>query len=130
MLKVICASRIVVKPELICINLNKSIREIPVTISAFIMGMLVMPMMKERILAENANIAIHAKVPIIVAKIVDRTAMDNVLNSASATASSSSRLRYQLRVKPPHFALDLLELKERTIRVMMGAYINISIRER
>jgi hypothetical protein len=130
MLKVIWASRIVEKPELKFRNLKSSISEIPVTISALIMGILVMPMITERIFLLRPIMAIQVKVPMIVEKIVANTAMVRVLIRADATASSDKRLMYQLRVKPPHFALDLLALKERTIRVMMGAYINISRRAR
>ena len=126
-LKVICARRIVVNPALICRNLNRSIREIPVTISAFIMGILVIPIITDLVLEDRPIMAIQVKVPIMVEKNVARTAIDNVLKSALATASSDKRLMYQSSVKPPHLARDLLELKESTIRVKIGAYMKIRI---
>jgi hypothetical protein len=125
-LKVMCAKRIVVNPELKCKNLNKSIRDIPVTISALIIGILVIPIIKERSLVFNPIIAIHAMVPIIVDIIVERIAIESVLIRALATASSESRLAYHFKVNPPQRALDLLELKESTISVIIGAYINKS----
>ena len=53
-------------PELKCRNLNNNISEIPVTISAFIIGILVIPMIRERSFGERPIIAIQVKVPIIV----------------------------------------------------------------
>ena len=46
MVKVICAIRTVLNPSEMPNAMNASIREIPVTISAFSMGILVMPMSK------------------------------------------------------------------------------------
>lgn len=130
MLKVICARRIVIKPEPRCRNLNSSISEIPVTISAFIIGMLVTPMITERSFDDKPIIAMHVKVPIIVEKIVASTAMASVLKSALATASSEKRLIYQSNVNPPQRALDLLELKDKTMSVTIGAYIKIRMTAR
>jgi hypothetical protein len=91
------------------------------------MGILVIPIITDLVLEDKPIMAIQVKVPIMVEKIVARTAIDNVLKSAPATASSDKRLMYQSSVKPPHFALDLLELKESTIRVKIGAYMKIRI---
>jgi hypothetical protein len=92
--------------------------------------MLVIPMMMERSLLDKPIIAIQVKVPIIVEKIVASTAIESVLKRALATASSDKRLMYHLSVNPPHLALDLLELKESTIRVRIGAYMKIRIMAR
>jgi hypothetical protein len=94
------------------------------------MGILVMPMINERIFLLIPIIAMQVKVPMIVEKTVASTAMVRVFTRAEATASSDIRFTYQFRVKPPHFALDLLELKDKTIKVTMGAYIKIKRRAR
>jgi hypothetical protein len=89
------------------------------------MGILVMLMMMDLSLELKPIIAMQVKVPIMVEKMVARTAMVRVFIRALATVSSEKRLMYQFRVKPPQRALDLLELKDRMIRVMMGAYMKI-----
>ena len=66
----------------------------------------------------------------IVEKIVASMAMVSVFTRALATDSSEKRLMYQLSVKPPQRALDLLELKESTMRVRIGAYMNMRMRVR
>jgi hypothetical protein len=117
-------------PEPICKNLKSSMSDIPVTISALIIGILVIPMTIDLVFLDNPIMAIQVTVPIIVAITVEITAIESVLISALATASSSKRFKYHLKVKPHHFALDLLALKERTIKVIIGAYIKIRIRAR
>ena len=76
MLKVMCASRIVENPALKWKNLNKSIREIPVTISAFIMGILVIAVRVDLNFELRPTMAIQATVPIMVEKMVARMAME------------------------------------------------------
>ena len=88
MLKVMCARRIVEKPELKWKNLNRSIREIPVTISAFIIGILVMAVSADLNFELRPTMAIQATVPIMVEKMVARIAMESVLTRALATAES------------------------------------------
>ncbi len=62
--------------------INKSIREIPVTISAFNMGILVTPMMIARDLFFRLIMAIQATVPMIVDATEAIRAISRVLKSA------------------------------------------------
>ncbi len=112
------------KPNLTPKKMNTSIREIPVTISAFSMGIFVMPIQKVFPFLFMESIARQESVPIMVAMIADKVAIASVLKKACNMASLLKSETYHFVVKPPHLALDLLELKERTISVAMGAYIN------
>jgi hypothetical protein len=70
------------------------------------------------------QVTVPIKVDIIVAKI----AIDNVFQSVPIIVSSWNKSTYHFKVNPPHFALDLLALNESTIKVKIGAYINIKIK--
>ena len=83
--------------------------------------------MTERNFGLRPIIAIQVIVPMIVEKMVARDAIESVFTRAEATALSEKSLMYQLSVNPPHLALDLLKLKESTISVTMGAYMNKSM---
>ncbi len=79
MLKVICEIKMVLKPREIPKAINASIREIPVTISAFSMGMLVTPMRRERGTRFMPLMAMAAAVPIMTAIREDKNAISSVL---------------------------------------------------
>ena len=128
-LNVICASSIVVKPNLILKNMKRSIKEIPVTISALSMGILVMPIINVLVLFLRPVIAIAAIVPINVAIIDERRASINVVIKASIMEESDKSLAYHLKVKPPHLDLDFDALNDKTISTAMGAYKNMKMRE-
>ena len=71
------------KPNLTPILIKRSIREIPVTISAFSMGMLVIPIIMARFLFFMPLMAMQATVPIQVEMAAERKAISSVLYSAS-----------------------------------------------
>jgi hypothetical protein len=60
----------------------------------------------------------------IVAMTEERRAITTVLYKAFMICRSLNSSKYQLRVKPDQFALDLEALKEKIIRMRMGAYKN------
>ena len=62
-----------------------------------------------------------AAVPAMVAMTVARMDTSSVVWRASSTVRFSSSWAYQSRVKPPHTALDLESLKEKTMSTKMGA---------
>lgn len=102
--------------------MNASIREMPVTMSAFSMGILVIPMITVRGSARMLLMATEAAVPMIVAARADTNAISRVVYSALIMGRLSNICTYQSRVNPPHWVLDLERLKERTIMVKIGAY--------
>ena len=106
---------------------NKSISEIPVTISALSIGMLVTPMIIDLSAFFILLIASAAIVPITVAISADRKASIIVLVKAASTSSFEKSLIYHLKVNPPHRALDFDWLKEKTMSVNIGAYKNRKI---
>src|SRR5699024_2263413 len=118
----------VVNPRVTLQAINSSIREMPVTISEFRMGMLVIPIKMVLALGFMVLIPIEAAVPRSVARTAETRAMISVLYRADIMASSWNRETYQERVKPPHLVLDLEALKDRTIRVRIGAYMRKRIR--
>ena len=124
-----CANKMVRKPNLIPNVINRSIKEIPVTISALIIGIFVIPMMMERFLFFILLMAKLAIVPIIVEISAAKKAITNVLISDWIMASFSNNATYHFKVNPPHLALVLLALKERTIKVIIGAYRKIKIKQ-
>ncbi|MPN62744.1 hypothetical protein SDC9_210497 [bioreactor metagenome] len=63
-----------------------------------------------------------ASVPITVAKMVEITAMINVLASDDKITSLVNIFLYQSNVKPVQSARDLEELNEKTINTAIGAY--------
>ena len=120
-------SRIVPKPNRSPRLIKSSIREIPVTISAFSIGMLVIPIKIALFRLFMLDMAIQAIVPIMEAAKAERNAISRVVPRAFRIVSSCMSERYQFTVKPPHFALVLLALKESTISVAIGAYRKIKI---
>ena len=62
-----------------------------------------------------------AAVPAMVAMTVARMDTSSVVWRASSTVLFWNSSRYQSRVTPPHTALDLESLKEKTISTKMGA---------
>ena len=125
-----CASRMVPKPNFIPKLRNRSIREIPVTISAFSIGIFVIPMRTARLVRFMDCMAMQAIVPMRVAISADKIASASVFHKACMICSFRNKAAYHLVVKPPHFARVLLALKESTIKVIMGAYKKIKISPR
>jgi hypothetical protein len=126
-LKVICAIKIVLNPREIPNAIKASIREMPVTISAFSIGILVIPMKMVRGTRFMPLIAMAAAVPIITAIREDKNAMSSVLYSAVIIVSLENICVYHLRVNPPHCVLDLELLNDKTVMVAIGAYKNMRI---
>ena len=122
-------SSIVPKPNRSPMLMKRSMREIPVTISAFNMGILVIPMTTVRERFFRFIMAIQAMVPTTVATRDAISAIAKVLNNACRISLFLNKAMYHFRVKPPHFALVLLALKDSTIRVAIGAYKNTKMRK-
>ena len=101
--------------------MKASIRDIPVTMSAFSMGMLVTPMTMVLGTVRMELMEMAAAVPMIVATRADTKAMINVVVRALMMERLSNIWVYHCRVNPPHWVLDLDLLKDRTIMVRMGA---------
>ena len=101
--------------------MKSSISEIPVTISAFSMGILVIPIIMVRVRFFIVFMAIQAMVPITVAMMEESSAISKVFPSARRISSLCTNCTYHLKVKPPHLARVLLALKDRTINVAIGA---------
>ena len=74
-----CAIRIVEKPKVKRNAIKSSIKEIPVTISEFKTGILVIPMITVRHFAFIAVMPSEAQVPIMVAIKAERNAIARVL---------------------------------------------------
>ena len=120
-LNVIWANKIVEKPREKRNAMNRSIREIPVTISAFSIGMFVTPIINVRNLLLSACIPIAAAVPITVAIRAESRAMMSVVYKAFMICSLRNSSTYHFVVNPPHFERDLDALKESIIKVTIGA---------
>ncbi len=71
--------------------------------------------------------AIQAMVPMMVARTEEKNAKSSVFFSASIMASFLNMETYHFKVNPPHFALVLELLKDKTISVRIGAYKKIKI---
>lgn len=112
------------KPREIPKAMKASIREIPVTISAFSMGMLVIPMRMDRGIRFMLLMATAAAVPMITAIKDDKKAISRVLYKAVIMVELENSSEYHLVVKPPHWVRDLELLKDSTAMVAMGAYKN------
>ena len=82
MQKVMWDNRIVPRPNRSPKLKKSNIREIPVTISAFSMGIFVMPMMIVRLFFFKLMMEIQAAVPMTVAAIEATSAISNVLRRA------------------------------------------------
>jgi hypothetical protein len=92
--------------------------------------MLVIPMMVDLEKEDIFLMPIQVIVPMMVATIEEISAISIVLYNACIISLLLKRATYHLNENPPHFALVLLELNERTISVAMGAYRNMSINTR
>ena len=120
-------SRTVVNPNskfirsTVLIPMNNNIKEIPVTISAFSIGIFVTAVNIILGVFFIAFMAMDAMVPIITAMKADKNAIINVVYNALRISSFWNNSLYQSKVKPPHFALDLEELKDNTTKVKIGA---------
>jgi len=100
---------------------NSNMSDIPVTISAFNIGILVTPRITER---EEDFILLspkHAHTPMTVAMAEDNRAIKSVVYRACMISLFVNSEPYHLNVNPPHFALVLLLLKLKMIRVNIGA---------
>jgi hypothetical protein len=122
MLKVIWDSNTLVNPRVKCKATKTNIKEIPVTISAFSMGTFVIAIRIVLGVFFILLIAIAAADPKTVATKAEMNAMIKVVVRAFIISSFWKSSRYQWRVNPPHFALDLEALKDNTINMAMGAY--------
>ena len=107
--------------------IKSSINEIPMTISPFSIGILVMPMKTVRLFFDMLLMPMHASVPSTVAIAEARSAMISVVYSAFMISVLANSERYQCRVKPPHLARVFESLKESTTRVTIGAYRRIKM---
>ncbi len=74
-----CAIKMVEKPRVNLHAINRSMREIPVTMSEFSMGILVTPINTVRHLLFMELMPMEAQVPMRVASIADKNAMTRVL---------------------------------------------------
>ncbi len=83
-----CATRIVENPREKRKAMNKSISEIPVTISALSMGIFVTPIISVRYLRRKAWMPIAPAVPRIVAISADKSAISSVVYRAVMIWSS------------------------------------------
>ena len=119
-----CAMSTVLKPREMPKAMKASMREIPVTMSEFSMGMLLTPMTMERGSFFMLFMPMAAAVPMTVAASAESRAIRSVLCRAFMMAVSCSMSAYQCSVKPPHSVRDFVSLKESTIMVTMGAYRN------
>ena len=113
--------RTVLNPREIPKAMKASIREIPVTMSAFSIGILVMPITMVLGTARMELMEMAAAVPMIVATRADTKAMIKVVVRALMMERLSNIWVYHCRVNPPHWVLDLDLLKDSTIMVRMGA---------
>lgn len=111
-----------VAPMSVPTNTKRSIIETPVTISGFIMGILVTELTSPRIRRERIRSSpTAAQVPITVAVTAELTARISVLRSASKTSLLRKSSRYQYRENPAKTPVLAVLLKENSIRTIMGA---------
>ena len=87
-------------------------KEMPVTISAFSIGMFVTPIITVRPRFLIFEIAMQAMVPRMTAMTEERTARAIVVRKAWPISASVNNERYHLRVKPPQRPLLLLTLND------------------
>ena len=99
---------------------KSSARETPVTMSGFVMGMLVMVMTRRRMRARMEWIPTAAMVPRMVAITLDSTAMIRELPSRRNSESSRNSAPYCEKVNPFHVAMSVPLLKEEATRTIMG----------
>ena len=101
MLNVMCASRMVPKPNCIRSVRKSSMKDTPVTMSAFSIGMLVTPMSAVRYFFFIFDMQMTAIVPRTTEITELSSARRIVVVKASPMAASVKSERYQSRVKPP-----------------------------
>ena len=102
---------------------KKSIIDIPVTISGFIIGTLVTDVMEVlRILLLILYIPSAAAVPITVARRAERIARTRVLRRAVNASGDEKSSAYHFKVKPVNTEVLSDLLKEKSISVSIGIY--------
>jgi len=108
-------------PSVIWKAIKRSISEIPITISALSMGILVSPIKTVRDFFFIPCMPMAARVPSMVAIRAESRAMISVVYRAFMIWLFWKSDLYQSMVNPPHFALVLEALKDRTMSVTIGA---------
>ena len=101
---------------------KKSISAMPVTISAFSIGMLLNPSSMFCVLGFIAAMPSTASVPTTVAISAASMAMENVFTMAPIMSLLWKSSSYQCRLNPPHTDIDFVSLNESTISVSIGRY--------
>ena len=129
-LKVIWLIRIVLNPRLMPNAINPSIKEIPVTISALSIGILLTAITTVLGTFLILLIPIAATVPISVAISADKNAITSVFLKADIIVALLKSSEYQSSVNPPHLFLDFEVLKLKITKVAIGAYKNINMNTR
>ena len=124
----IWAIRTVLKPREMPKAIKASIREIPVTISEFSIGILFIDMTMLRGSCRMLRMPMAAAVPRMVATRAEIRAIRSVLFRALMMARSANIPEYHLVVKPPQRVRDFVLLKESTIMVKIGAYRKMTTR--
>ena len=120
--------RLVDAPNSLPTKTNISIREIPVMISGFVMGISVTVFITALDhFARSLLMPTAAAVPMIVEITVAEAARTKVLRTASRVLRSFSSSRYHFREKPVNFTGSLDSLKEKTITTAIGRYIRKKI---
>ena len=126
-----CAIKSVGKPKTSLVvtkcptKTNRSIIETPVTISGFIIGILVT--VKTAFLIHFFRFALiptAASVPIISAKIEDVIAKTSVFDNACNVIRSLKSSQYHFKEKPESTLVLLVPLKDITTMTAIGAYKN------
>ena len=101
---------------------KNSISAMPVTMSAFSIGMLLNPRRTFCVRGFMAAIPSTASVPTMVAIRAASMAMEKVFTMAPIMSLLWNSSAYQCRLKPPHTDIDLTSLNESTISVSIGRY--------
>ena len=114
-------------PRLTPNAIKQSIREIPVTISAFISGILFIPITIVLGTFFMLLIPMHATVPIMVAISADRNAMIRVFHKADMIRLLLNSCSYHFRLKPSHWDIYFELLNDRIISATIGTYRKIKI---
>ena len=114
----------VLKPRDTPKAMKASIREMPVTISAFNIGILVIPMTMVWGICFMLLMAMEAAVPMMVAISADKNAISRVFCKAAMMLRLANIWVYHCSVNPPHWVRDLELLKDNTTMVAIGAYKN------
>ena len=109
-------------------NANSSASATPVTISGFVMGMLVMVMTAERSRPFMPWMPTAAIVPTMVEMSVASSAMMTELRSSVRSVPSRNRLAYCRSVKPLKLAMSVPVLNEAMARTIIGIYRKMNTR--